>query len=1399
MGARCQAVTPFHASRLVLAVLFSCATPSLVTAQYAGDIGWIFTGDDTYNTAGDDAAVGGGDFNTAQGTGTFALGGSYNSASGTNSFIGGGFENTIEQTAQASVIGGGEKNFVSSRYSLIVGGLANAVTANYGSILGGYKATVSGNFGVVVGGSRNAATAKISTALGFRARADHAYSLVLGFGGTTIGDCQSTQDSQVTMCCDSWTVNGIEMTDLFSRRHRRVLTEYSVAALADQGAPRAPNRRLHSTSRDDASDSDLLTRGHVQYHEERLAETRRTNAELAETIALLSQEIDALAAAQSQTLSEEVALRASRRRLVDGVETEYIEDSSANRCASAELIASSGSGETACATACDTSGIQCGAFLIDASNNCHTFHVCSYQQGTSISGTVFKKQRVNAKAYDVDVLAYVDYQLMLAEEQMDLLEYETRWGAIQEYIGGTCSSGGDAYLAVDVANAQLYLCDGGGSWVELTLLDTIPAPAGSNAPAPWHSFDNITQDVWNNTDTHRYVQSGPLEEAAKPHDIDQCLSNPCENGGTCIDHGGALTVNDPFDTFECVCADGWENTTCNVPVDDCTSDPCANNATCTQDTYGYQCECLPGYNGFDCDSEIDECKYSPCVHGTCVDEIDSFSCICESGWDGATCDVLLLSEGYYSLGAGQCADSTGKLPNKCTSSDAAVGTLFNCMQACDATAECEAVQFRHATSVCSLMLYEGVTPSSIASHFVCTNTYNEIYREDFEDAMVGWTIDPGSTLQSTGLDTNYVRVGNQAFRMSGGKVVDNTKVYSSYVTLTASNGIVAGVSYSVSVWVYHVSNIISSPQPSSTGSSLTISDGSKVFSSTATATADARHWELLSTKFTAQSDATLVVTISIPFNFLVDTYWDEVVVWSAAGRYTTKTDGSLIQAVECYRPLETPVDSLFNGCLELKEAGEPNGAYAFLENGTVAEYYCRDEDGGGINKLECTRETSVCDNCGLVFTESGAWTQGHLNDGLGQFAPIANWHANQKIRFEWFDAAGDWQWAQFRAASSIFQDRGNTTMTSSKEDNTIIDLDDFSTSVSALLTAVETAGGAIFCLSTQNDETYNVDVAWGVLPSDHVDFGAGCIGASWGGEGLFYGEQSRGPGFVGYVADGDAKGLNDGASHLDLNVYVCDALMSAGLQVWLRRTDYTTLSSVWADHRLGYPEVSVPAQDSDTPYLIYEASEFDIPELDIGPTAMPDLSISIWVQLLDIVGPGWLVTHDSGAGTYDRGIYLHDEEFSSFGNRSVVRAGCESLRVRGAQTACRHHSFAFRTHCCACALHGCAAGYFVCALLCAHAHVRHGAFFRIFNEQALGVGQTYTSDLDLVRDTWYHIVGVWRSDGTASLFLDGVVRVAALCLAVWTLPQIPELRFNAVWCVVGVVLECRNIKCRLAG
>ena len=52
-------------------------------------------------------------------------------------------------------------------------------------------------------------------------------------------------------------------------------------------------------------------------------------------------------------------------------------------------------------------------------------------------------------------------------------------------------------------------------------------------------------------------------------EIDECLSAPCQNGGTCTNF---------VDYFECTCAEGYTGALCEADINECASNPCQNEA-----------------------------------------------------------------------------------------------------------------------------------------------------------------------------------------------------------------------------------------------------------------------------------------------------------------------------------------------------------------------------------------------------------------------------------------------------------------------------------------------------------------------------------------------------------------------------------------------------------------------------------------------------------------------------------------------------------------------------------------------------------------------------------------------------------------------------------------------------
>jgi hypothetical protein len=178
-------------------------------------------------------------------------------------------------------------------------------------------------------------------------------------------------------------------------------------------------------------------------------------------------------------------------------------------------------------------------------------------------------------------------------------------------------------------------------------------------------------------------------------DINECVSNPCANGATCVDSSTNSSV--AIDAYDCLCAPGWTNGicapgfldqyaaachvkggNCDIDINECVSSPCVGQAKCSESTTNstisidaYSCSCPIGWangicaanfikefysectvlEGGNCDVDINECRSAPCQNGaTCTDSnnndytsnrsfiaIDSYSCACSPGWVNGMC------------------------------------------------------------------------------------------------------------------------------------------------------------------------------------------------------------------------------------------------------------------------------------------------------------------------------------------------------------------------------------------------------------------------------------------------------------------------------------------------------------------------------------------------------------------------------------------------------------------------------------------------------------------------------------------------------------------------------------------------------------------------------------------
>ncbi|XP_047442765.1 sushi, nidogen and EGF-like domain-containing protein 1 isoform X2 [Mugil cephalus] len=188
---------------------------------------------------------------------------------------------------------------------------------------------------------------------------------------------------------------------------------------------------------------------------------------------------------------------------------------------------------------------------------------------------------------------------------------------------------------------------------------------------------------------HAHVEVGGCNNSASvcPH------LRPCLNGGQCIDD--CITGNP---SFTCSCLAGFTGRRCQINVDECASDPCQNGGTCKDQINGFVCHCPPGYTGIHCETDIDECKDRPCLNNAlCVQGTASFTCVCERGYTGVLCETDINEcESQPCLNGGECIDRVANFT--CTCPATFTGTFcetelvalqVNSTEAVNQTALCE--------------------------------------------------------------------------------------------------------------------------------------------------------------------------------------------------------------------------------------------------------------------------------------------------------------------------------------------------------------------------------------------------------------------------------------------------------------------------------------------------------------------------------------------------------------------------------------------------------------------------------------------------------------------------------------------------------------------------------------
>ncbi|XP_022098548.1 fibropellin-1-like [Acanthaster planci] len=93
----------------------------------------------------------------------------------------------------------------------------------------------------------------------------------------------------------------------------------------------------------------------------------------------------------------------------------------------------------------------------------------------------------------------------------------------------------------------------------------------------------------------------------------------------------------------CRCDKGWEGDDCSLAVDECRSNPCQNGALCLDREAGYKCKCEEGYIGRHCENYFPldlRCSPDTCTDAPCVPRADLRPfCKCSDGQHGKFCEL----------------------------------------------------------------------------------------------------------------------------------------------------------------------------------------------------------------------------------------------------------------------------------------------------------------------------------------------------------------------------------------------------------------------------------------------------------------------------------------------------------------------------------------------------------------------------------------------------------------------------------------------------------------------------------------------------------------------------------------------------------------------------------------
>ncbi|CAH1797721.1 unnamed protein product, partial [Owenia fusiformis] len=222
------------------------------------------------------------------------------------------------------------------------------------------------------------------------------------------------------------------------------------------------------------------------------------------------------------------------------------------------------------------------------------------------------------------------------------------------YNGSTCERETDRYRCICAKDMYGYNCD------------TYCKPA-DDCPTGHYTCDSksgekICLEGWETPEINCTLRIIPPPLDSECPDEGFCAAGQCHNKSCC-------------------CHDKWTGMLCETRIDECLSEPCQNEGTCQADESKYECLCAPNYYGYNCETlckDADDCIYGHyvcnrttgekiCLEGWALPEINctlrtippivdpdcpdngvcvsgqchNNGCCCNDQWTGEFCDVIV--------------------------------------------------------------------------------------------------------------------------------------------------------------------------------------------------------------------------------------------------------------------------------------------------------------------------------------------------------------------------------------------------------------------------------------------------------------------------------------------------------------------------------------------------------------------------------------------------------------------------------------------------------------------------------------------------------------------------------------------------------------------------------------